>query len=72
MTPCLIQHNFMGYIKRGFAVYLLLCQPDADSYEHRIAAMDALRYDLAMPGVPHNKAKISLNDHERRGIYVQP
>ena len=29
-----------------------------DSFEHRIAAMDALRYDLAMPGIPHNKARI--------------
>ena len=29
-----------------------------DSFEHRIAAMEALRYDLAMPGIPHNKAKI--------------
>jgi TPR repeat protein len=29
-----------------------------DSFEHRIAAMDALRYDLAMPGVPHDYAKV--------------
>ena len=29
-----------------------------DSFEHRIAAMEALRYDLAMPGIPHNKALI--------------
>ena len=29
-----------------------------DSFEHRIAAMDALRYDLAMPGVPHDYSKV--------------
>lgn len=29
-----------------------------DSFEHRIAAMEALRYDLAMPGIPHNETKI--------------
>ncbi len=29
-----------------------------DSFEHRIAAMEALRYDYAMPGVPYDKNKV--------------
>ena len=29
-----------------------------DSFEHRIAAMEALRYDLAMPGIPHNPNQV--------------
>lgn len=29
-----------------------------DSFEHRIAAMEALRYDLAMPGVPYDSAQV--------------
>ncbi len=29
-----------------------------DSFEHRIAAMEALRYDFAMPGIPHNESVV--------------
>ena len=29
-----------------------------DSFEHRIAAMEALRYDLAMPGIPYQEEQV--------------
>ena len=48
----------MGYIMWFWLFIQVALSAWPDSYEHRIAAMDALRYDLAMPGVPHNKAKI--------------